>query len=551
MGTADLQKQADETGKIHIDGEKHKDFQKIEDLTCLDQFSELNELQISNCFNLCKFAGVEKQPSLEKISIFAGNLFDLTFPFFTNNHKLQQLTVEYNNSLCSLSGLKGAKNLKKLKVCHCKIKEIDKSLKQLGLTYLNCSDNKIEEMDGVAQLITLIDLKLSINLIIDIPDLSSLINLRSLDLSSNYISDITGLKGLNLHTLILSQNEIERLGNLKKMTNLKILFLDCNKIADVDQLVYLLDLKQLKEFHIFDNPLIDDEDYDTKVFYMIPTTCEDVRVYEDDNDFPDCLEYCQDIKQDENPFAKKIEENRLRDEKRALKKAQKEEEDIKLGLTKNNESKEMHDKPHVALLEFRKSLKTNKSNNKLQLPESMEIVKKIDLSQISTGLLSRLQEKREYIEMDAQVVNEKRKIEPINNDIAELQKLFDMQKDNLSKAEQSKETKVEQIVPEISTANILESTEVSKQQEAPLINEIVEIVKQTNEVVHESNEQPKEQNEPLPEQNNNLATQNEVTEIVELKNEVEKLKNELRIKDELLTDYLIQIETLKKQLSQK
>jgi len=91
------------------------------------------------------------------------------------------------------------------------------------------------------------------NLIRDISNLKELKGLTTLILNSNRISDISSLKELlGLTTLNLYRNQINDISSLKELKGLKTLKLDANKISDISS---LKELKNLKTLDLRDNKI--------------------------------------------------------------------------------------------------------------------------------------------------------------------------------------------------------------------------------------------------------------------------------------------------------
>ena len=69
--------------------------------------------------------------------------------------------------------------------------------------------------------------------------------LEILDISENQIEEISGLDGLNIKELYLSNNVLETIKGMTKLESLRILDVSVNKISKLSGLINLISLRSL------------------------------------------------------------------------------------------------------------------------------------------------------------------------------------------------------------------------------------------------------------------------------------------------------------------
>ena len=183
---------------------------------------------------------------------------------------LQQIAKTADNSGYSFVSLK------------CADKEIGVSLYNLidkfsHLRYIDLSKNQLENIDGIQDLEYLVYLNLRTNQLKNLSvfqQRNKLNFLQFLDLQDNQINELEDLNCVELKTLNLNQNQIEKcvlftghntlqvlemrknkladLRGLASCANLQELYLDENNIYDVSQLTHMQSLRVL---HLRDNKL--------------------------------------------------------------------------------------------------------------------------------------------------------------------------------------------------------------------------------------------------------------------------------------------------------
>merc|ERR1712100_520363 len=100
-------------------------------------------------------------------------------------------------------------------------------------------------------------LALSSNNIDKIGNLAGMENLKILSLGRNCIKKLDNMDGLGnkLEQLWVSYNQIASLSGIEKLKCLKVLFVGNNKIADVKEVQRLCELPELEELVLFGNPI--------------------------------------------------------------------------------------------------------------------------------------------------------------------------------------------------------------------------------------------------------------------------------------------------------
>ena len=116
-----------------------------------------------------------------------------------------------------------------------------------SLTELNLSTMALsnEDIEPLKHMTKLTKLILSHNKISDINALTGLTKLRWLSLDDNSLSDLSGLRGLYLCDLLLRGNQISDINPLSEMTSLQSLYLSNNQISDINALDDLTNLEVL------------------------------------------------------------------------------------------------------------------------------------------------------------------------------------------------------------------------------------------------------------------------------------------------------------------
>merc|ERR1711998_813576 len=100
-------------------------------------------------------------------------------------------------------------------------------------------------------------LGLSSNNIDKIGNLAGMENLKILSLGRNMIKKLDNLDGLGnkLEQLWISYNKISSLSGIEKLKKLKVLYMGNNTISDVKELQKLTELPELEELVLYGNPI--------------------------------------------------------------------------------------------------------------------------------------------------------------------------------------------------------------------------------------------------------------------------------------------------------
>eukprot|EP00049_Salpingoeca_infusionum_P011971 m.211917 g.211917 ORF g.211917 m.211917 type:complete len:207 (-) comp15068_c1_seq2:1986-2606(-) len=100
---------------------------------------------------------------------------------------------------------------------------------------------------------------------------TNLSSVRHLNCWGSRISDVSVLKKLpNVEVITLSTNHIETLRPFAQCLQLKELFLRKNKIADINEIAYLMDLPALSVLWLSGNPMSTYENYRATVIKALP-----------------------------------------------------------------------------------------------------------------------------------------------------------------------------------------------------------------------------------------------------------------------------------------
>ena len=168
---------------------------------------------------------------------------------------LKQLTISGNpddsrGALRDISPLRGLKNLELLRLSHNDIIDISPVADLTNLKHLFLSHNQIKNIDAVKNLTNLESLDFARNMgevrIRDISPIANLTKLKLLGLSDANIPDISILKNLvNLETFMANDSKIEDISVLKNEKNLRLLYVEKNKISDVSVVKDLVNLEEL------------------------------------------------------------------------------------------------------------------------------------------------------------------------------------------------------------------------------------------------------------------------------------------------------------------
>ena len=168
---------------------------------------------------------------------------------------LKQLTISGNpddsrGALRDISPLRGLKNLELLRLSHNDIIDISPVADLTNLKHLFLSHNQIKNIDAVKNLTNLESLDFARNMgevrIRDISPIANLTKLKLLGLSDANIPDISILKNLvNLETFMANDSKIEDISVLKNAKNLRLLYVEKNKISDVSVVKDLVNLEEL------------------------------------------------------------------------------------------------------------------------------------------------------------------------------------------------------------------------------------------------------------------------------------------------------------------
>ena len=217
--------------KLDLSGELKGEEDKIEDLTGLSAFANLEELNLSDN-RISNVEELEEMSNLYRLELGGNRILDVT--------PLQNLT-----------------SLTYLDLMDNEIEDISmlSSLTQLEL--LDVSGNLLTNLDGCRNFTSLIILLADRNEISDLRPISAITGMLYLTVGENQISDIEPIKNMTeLMGLALGENYIRDIDPIKEMKNMEILDLHNNEIEDIS---VLKELPNLMELAVYGNPIKDEK----------------------------------------------------------------------------------------------------------------------------------------------------------------------------------------------------------------------------------------------------------------------------------------------------
>ena len=229
--------------RLYINNGSSKYNQPISNLSGLEKFSGLKNLELGINFELTDLSVFKEMTSLKGLHLFRQKISDIS-----DLKNLTGLTSLYlsDNQISDISALKDMTGLKSLYLSDNQISDISVLENITGLEILYLGDNQISDISALKNMTSLKHLYLSDNQISDIGVLKNMTSLKTLDIDGNQIGDLSNLKNLtHLEQLHLSNNQISDINVLKDMTVLKELYLDNNQISDISSLKKLINLTTL------------------------------------------------------------------------------------------------------------------------------------------------------------------------------------------------------------------------------------------------------------------------------------------------------------------
>lgn len=202
----------------------------------------------------------------------------------TYHHYIQYLDLS-NNNLTSLTPLGQLPFLMYLDASRNLLTEILDFKAPFYLTYVNYSYNKITEMRDLSDFWSIVCLDLSRNGIKKISGLETLKYMRDLNLAQNNIECIENLNKLNIQSLYLQKNKINKfemgvLQTLRRLINIDVsynqldtlkLFRDISNLQEINmmanqisclmELNYLRTLPRLSKLDLKGNPVCNKSDF--------------------------------------------------------------------------------------------------------------------------------------------------------------------------------------------------------------------------------------------------------------------------------------------------
>jgi internalin A len=232
--------------RLNLSNNRIQDISSLKDLINLSSLDlSNNQIQdISSLNNLINLTILDMRNSKIQDLSFLKDLINLTSLDIGNN-EIQDLSFLKNlinltnlflrsNRIHDISPLKGLINLISLELSNNQIQNLSFLKDLVNLIRLDIGNNEIQDLSFLKNLINLTNLFLRSNRIHDISPLKGLINLITLDLSNNQIQDISFLEDLiNLRSLTMSNNKIAEISSLSNLYELKSLKMKGNEISDI------------------------------------------------------------------------------------------------------------------------------------------------------------------------------------------------------------------------------------------------------------------------------------------------------------------------------
>lgn len=269
----------------------------LDDLDFLSEMESMKQLDLTGCrFPAQALSSVAELPNLEHltlakcglstISALEGarqlNYLDLSGNTLRNLEVLADMTtlVELNlanNAVVDLTQLSGLLNLMKLDVSYNSITSIEPITNCTNLTWLNLNNNSLANLDGADNLQMLTHLSADHNSLSAVAVLAACTDLTELSIAYNKINNINALSALtkleifdfshnqvkalpqwsaecDLRTIDGTNNQLSTIDSLAKLPNLTYVYMDYNKLTNINALANCYHLVQV---NVFGNPIKD------------------------------------------------------------------------------------------------------------------------------------------------------------------------------------------------------------------------------------------------------------------------------------------------------
>ena len=270
---------------------------ELNNLDFLSETESLKQLDLSGCrFPASSLSVLSELPNLEHLSLakcglstisaLEGarriNYLDVSGNTLRNLEVLSDMTtlVELNlahNAVVDLAQLSGLINLTTLDVSYNSIQTIEPITACTNLTWLNLNNNSLVSLDGADNLKMLTHLSADHNALSGVAVLAACTDLTELSIAYNKISNISALSDLTkleifdfshnqikalplwsaecaLRTIDGTNNQLSTIDSLAKLPNLTYVYMDYNKLTNVNALANCYHLVQV---NVFGNPIKD------------------------------------------------------------------------------------------------------------------------------------------------------------------------------------------------------------------------------------------------------------------------------------------------------
>ncbi|KAL2309643.1 hypothetical protein Nmel_005859, partial [Mimus melanotis] len=224
---------------------------------------EENDIQVIDCANL------------ENLCILILNKNSLSSVCGLDGCKnLQNLELSYNR-ITRIGGLESLKNLQQLIVDHNQLISTKGLCEVPTLIHLDCSFNHLAQVEGIENCGLLQVLKLQGNNLQELPRLENHVLLRELYLDDNSISSIRMLSLYwlpQLQILLLSQNRLTDLVPLNTFVFLEKLDIKNNCLSDLkDVHTWFSGCHKLRELSLSGNPLLQEKNWRSSILEVLPS----------------------------------------------------------------------------------------------------------------------------------------------------------------------------------------------------------------------------------------------------------------------------------------
>lgn len=208
------------------------------DLEKLSEFSDLNSIYLTNCTFpstdiSAVFAYVDYTVRLDGCGITQEHLDSIDF----ETADIVNLNLDNNPEIYDLSGVSSFYSLQELSFINCGVSDISFAAYLYDIYKFVADNNGISDIYPLAGCTKLENLSLNDNQIASLQPLGEMKELKDIQVANNELTDLTGLENaLFLECIDASGNSIANLDGLRNCTQLETVILNGNKISDISVL---------------------------------------------------------------------------------------------------------------------------------------------------------------------------------------------------------------------------------------------------------------------------------------------------------------------------